>query len=100
MNLYIQTISYSGCPAISWVGDGYCDDETNIEECQFDGGDCCLENVDLMYCTVCVCHETGIEATLAPGGKYCVHLHNSCKQTMIYTVKVNYMDFDFIRLSC
>ena len=23
------------------LGDGYCHDEINTEECQFDGGDCC-----------------------------------------------------------
>ena len=28
-----------------WVNDGFCDDETNIESCQFDGGDCCLEAI-------------------------------------------------------
>ena len=31
---------------ISWfVGDGFCDDETNNEDCNFDGGDCCLDFV-------------------------------------------------------
>ena len=23
------------------IGDGFCDDELNTEECNFDGGDCC-----------------------------------------------------------
>ena len=26
-----------------WVGDGYCDDETNSENCNYDGGDCCWD---------------------------------------------------------
>ena len=31
---------------VSWfVGDGFCDDETNNEDCNFDGGDCCLDFV-------------------------------------------------------
>jgi hypothetical protein len=61
-----------GCPAEPWIGDGYCNDATNIEDCQFDGGDCCLdnENIILALCTVCLCHETGIQATLAPGGTF------------------------------
>ena len=28
-----------------WSGDGFCDDESNIEECDFDGGDCCEDVV-------------------------------------------------------
>jgi hypothetical protein len=60
------------CPAESWIGDGSCDDETNIEACYFDGGDCCLDNdnITLVSCTICLCHETGIQATLAPGGTF------------------------------
>ena len=26
---------------LEWVGDELCDDDTNIIECNFDGGDCC-----------------------------------------------------------
>ena len=25
----------------SWIGDSFCDDENNMAECEFDGGDCC-----------------------------------------------------------
>ena len=28
-----------------WINDGICDDDTNIESCQYDGGDCCLEAI-------------------------------------------------------
>ena len=44
---------------MSWVGDGYCDDETNTESCYYDGGDCCGSNVNTQYCTGCVCLEGG-----------------------------------------
>ncbi len=37
------------------VGDGYCDDETNIVECGYDGGDCCLSQVVTSYCDICEC---------------------------------------------
>ena len=40
-----------------WIGDGYCDDETNIEGCNFDGGDCCGVNKNTQYCTECLCYE-------------------------------------------
>ena len=37
-----------------WIGDGYCDDQNNNEECQWDGDDCCNGgNED--YCDVCGC---------------------------------------------
>jgi hypothetical protein len=39
-----------------WVGDGYCDDAPyNTEECQWDGGDCCLTEVITDFCTACEC---------------------------------------------
>ena len=36
------------------VGNGYCNDETNNEECNYDGGDCC-ENVNTDKCYHCTC---------------------------------------------
>ena len=42
---------------LSGIGNGYCDDENNNDECNFDGGDCCLDNVLTDYCTKCQCLE-------------------------------------------
>ena len=42
-----------------WIGDGYCDDESNVIGCGFDGGDCCLQTVATDFCTECKCLETG-----------------------------------------
>ena len=42
------------------AGNGYCDDQTNLEACDFDGGDCCGDNVNTDYCTVCICYVTGM----------------------------------------
>ena len=39
----------------SYVGDGYCDDETNIVACNYDGGDCCGSCVVTQYCSTCEC---------------------------------------------
>merc|ERR1712241_409666 len=46
----------AGC-IVNWIDDGYCDDQNNNEECQYDGGDCCnnsMENWDF-YCSDCAC---------------------------------------------
>ena len=43
---------------IEWVGDGICDDATNILECQYDGGDCCLEEPVTNVCYYCTCLES------------------------------------------
>ena len=42
------------------IGDGYCDDETNNLDCNFDGGDCCTVCVNTDYCLDCVCHQGDI----------------------------------------
>ena len=42
------------------VGDGYCTDVTNIQQCNFDGGDCCLLNVNTDYCLNCSCSDSGV----------------------------------------
>ena len=42
------------------VGDGYCQDETNNLDCNYDGGDCCGAcSVNPEHCTECVCQEGG-----------------------------------------
>ena len=38
-----------------YVGDGVCDDLTNIAECNYDGGDCCLFPRNTTYCSICQC---------------------------------------------
>ena len=37
------------------VGDGFCNDETNNPECNYDGGDCCGSCVVKQYCSDCEC---------------------------------------------
>ena len=38
-----------------YKGDGYCDDPNNNCGCDWDGGDCCGNNVDTLFCTTCKC---------------------------------------------
>ena len=37
------------------VGNGFCDDDTNYAECDYDGGDCCGYNITSERCTECTC---------------------------------------------
>ena len=38
------------------VGNGYCNDITNNENCDYDGGDCCGSCLNTENCTECVCY--------------------------------------------
>merc|ERR1712038_1230529 len=55
------------CGSPQWFGDNYCDDENNNEECGWDGGDCCGDNVNTQYCSACECLDPngGGDATTA-----------------------------------
>jgi hypothetical protein len=35
---------------VTWINDGYCDRFNNKAECNFDGGDCCGDNVNKQFC--------------------------------------------------
>ena len=84
------------------VGDGFCDDETNNNECNYDGGDCCL-NVNTEHCEDCICHfekfcatgfhplvgdgycndETNIGECSYDGGDCCVNVNrNHCSECL------------------
>ena len=41
-----------GCGSPQWFGDGYCDDDNNNEDCEWDGGDCCGDDVLDSFCEV------------------------------------------------
>ena len=38
------------------IGNGFCNDITNVRSCDFDGGDCCGENISTEFCVNCTCH--------------------------------------------
>ena len=38
------------------VGNGFCNNETNDPECNYDGGDCCFVNANTTHCSECQCH--------------------------------------------
>ena len=67
---------------MGWVGDGFCDDATNTESCDYDGGDCCGADVITFTCTQCLCLEGeggGSEGTTTYPGCVC--------QTIVITLK-------------
>ena len=45
-----------GCNNVALVGDGFCNDKTNNQDCNYDGGDCCVVNANTNTCSECVCH--------------------------------------------
>ena len=55
------------------MDNGYCHDDTNTAECNYDGGDCCGSNVNIKDCDECLCYEDlNCEAPLElKGNGYC-----------------------------
>ena len=41
------------------MGDGFCNDETNKQDCNYDGGDCCV-NMKKDNCSACACLGNGV----------------------------------------
>ena len=49
---------------------GYCNDESNIAECNYDGGDCCGPCVITNHCSECACLG-GLAGAGAIGNDFC-----------------------------
>ena len=43
------------CPNYESIGNSICEDDYNNPVCMYDGGDCCLTNVNTTNCTECQC---------------------------------------------
>ena len=58
VTLCILVFSFSvlGCDNVALVGNGFCNDETNNADCNYDGGDCCVVNINTDSCSECICH--------------------------------------------
>ena len=53
-----DTTNYeNGCAFRYLIGNGICDDESNVRECNFDGGDCCGSAIIRKFCKFCECHN-------------------------------------------
>ena len=85
-----------GCPNVVFVGNGFCNDETNIAECNYDGGDCCLMNVNTYSCSECNCLASGVITSPGFPGNY----DNNLDMTWLIQVQIgqrieiNFLYFD------
>ena len=54
-----------GCDNVALVSNGFCNDETNNPDCNYDSGDCCGYDINSEHCTECTCfhQETCIAAS-------------------------------------
>lgn len=50
--------------------DGICDDKNNHKNCDFDGGDCCLDVIYRDRCLLCFCHQDGTFHDSVTGKKF------------------------------
>ena len=58
------------------MGNGVCNDDANIADCNYDGGDCCLSPVNTEHCSDCSCHHqqtclAGVHPLSLHGDGYC-----------------------------
>ena len=60
-----------GCKFPNYQGDNWCDDDNNNPGCNYDGGDCCGDNVKTDYCDACECLEPECEYPTWEGDGFC-----------------------------
>ena len=79
-----------------FVGDGVCNDETNIAECNYDGGDCCLMNVNTDSCSDCNCLASGVITSPGFPGNYDNNLDLTwlIQVQMGQMIEINFLSFD------
>ena len=54
--IHTYTNFFLGCGNVTLVGNGFCNDETNNANCNYDGGDCCAMIANISSCSECACH--------------------------------------------
>ena len=62
------------------VGDGYCNDESNNFECDYDGGDCCGSCINTTYCIECICFSNITKAPMIDCGGHSADSCANCSQ--------------------
>ena len=72
------SLSVPGCINVALVGNGFCNDETNHADCNYDGGECCVVNANTTHCSDCACHfldtcAAGYHPLV--GNEYMIHLY-------------------------
>ena len=77
------------------VGDGFCNHETNNLDCNYDGGDCCV-NVNTDFCSECNCIGSGVITSPGFPGYYDNNLDLSwlIQVQVGQTIEINFLSFD------
>ena len=91
-----------GCP-MNLINDGFCDDEANTEECNFDFGDCCDWRNDFSNCQDCFCYTEPINYTNKCGKNWYEHgtfPHNEFLGNGHCDLHLNTVDFFFDAGDC
>ena len=75
---------------------GYCNDETNNADCNYDGGDCCLSSPNTDLCSECVCSTTGVITSPGYPGNYANNLDVSwhIQVPSGQLIEINFISFD------
>ena len=78
------------------VGDGYCNDENNNADCDYDTGDCCLSSPITDHCSECVCSTTGVITSPGYPGNYANNLDVSwhIQVPSGQLIEINFISFD------
>ena len=55
MNVYLFFGTECEYNQVKRIGNGICEDDVNVEECHYDGGDCCEPDSNINFCDDCLC---------------------------------------------
>ena len=77
------------CGNLEYHSDGFCDDGNNTPGCDFDGGDCCGDDVKTEYCEECQCIDPNAN---------CQNNYKTCDLWASYGYCIK--DFQFMKNNC
>jgi hypothetical protein len=90
-----ECFCYSGCDNATLVSNAFCNDETNNADCNYDGGDCCV-NVNTDSCSECNCLVGGIITSPGFPGNYDNNLDLTwlIQVQMGQSIEIHFLSFD------
>ena len=93
--MILNLFSNTDCASPEILGNGYCNDETNIEDCNYDSGDCCV-NVNTESCLECQCLVGGIITSPGFPENYdnALDIYWLVQAPIGQIVKINFITFD------
>ena len=92
----MNSFLHSDCSNPEVLGNGYCNDETNNADCNYDGGDCCLSSPITDLCSECACSTTGVITSPGYPGDYANDLNVSwhIQVPSGQLIEINFISFD------